>query len=231
MFLDNDFPRLLGAELYRPDSAFIAKYVVRPSVIHDFTKQPGDSVQLDRYAYWNEDASFTLEARERTDTQTIGTIDSRDIPKDKLIVTLKEYTGPASSQNPNQPSTFKIPLRTILTAQRKLWEYGVRAFHDSIGSMTLLRDFRKWEDRAYISKLLETNNTYNPLGVDDGGTYPQGPRQFDVRNDLLTVVEAMRTRNVPTFEDGNYACLCSPRFMKHLRQDDDFRKSLCGAAA
>ncbi|MGL4349299.1 MAG: hypothetical protein ACRCT2_01750 [Plesiomonas shigelloides] len=47
MFLDRDFPRLLGAELYRPDAAFIAKAIVRPTVVHDFVKQPGDSVQLD----------------------------------------------------------------------------------------------------------------------------------------------------------------------------------------
>ena len=43
-----------------------------------------------RYSYWNEDASFTLEARERSDTQTIGTANSRDIPKDKVIVTLRK---------------------------------------------------------------------------------------------------------------------------------------------
>lgn len=47
MFLDHDFPRILGAELFRPDSAFIAKYVVRPMVVHDFTKMPGETVQLD----------------------------------------------------------------------------------------------------------------------------------------------------------------------------------------
>lgn len=224
MFLDRDFPRLLGAELYRPDASYIAKYVTRPMVVHDFTKQPGESVQLDRYSFWNEDASFTLESRERTDTQTIGTMNSRDIPKDKVIVTLREYTGPASQTNPNDPSTFKIPMRTLLVAQRKLWEYGVRAFHDSIGSITLLRDFRKWEDRAYIQKLLESTNTYNPDGVADGGVYAQGPQKFDVKNDLLSIVERMRTRNVPVFEDGNYACLASPRFIKHLRQDPDFRE-------
>jgi hypothetical protein len=47
MFLDKDFPRLLGAELYRPDAAYIAKALVRPLVVHDFSKSPGDSVQLD----------------------------------------------------------------------------------------------------------------------------------------------------------------------------------------
>ena len=117
-----------------------------------------------------------------------------------------------------------------MTAQRALWNYGVRAFHDSIGSMTLLRDFRKWEDRAYITKLLESPNIYNPQDIPDGGVYPVGPQKITVKEDVLSIVEKMRTANVPVFEDGNYCCMASPRFIKHLRQDSDFRKQLCGAA-
>lgn len=138
-------------------------------------------------------------------------------------MTLKEYTGPSAAGNPNDPSTFKIPKRVLMTAQRQLWQYGIEAFHQSIGSMTLLRDFRKWEDRAYIQKFLESPNIYNPRGVADGGTYANGPVKFSVTDDLMTIVEGLRTRNVPVFEDGNYACIASPRFLKHLRQDPDFR--------
>lgn len=167
-----------------------------------------------------------MESRERGETETIGTLNSRDIPKDKIILQLKEYTGPSAGGNtPDQASTFKIAMKTIITAQRKLYETGnARAFHDSIGSMTLLRDFRCWEDRVYIQKLLESPNTYNPDEVPDGGVYPVGPQQFSVKRDLLTIVERLQTANAPTFEDGNYACLCSPRFWKHLRQDPDFRQ-------
>ena len=226
MFLDKDFPRLLGAELYRPDPAYFMKGIVRPVVAWDFMKAPGDSVQLDRYQYWNDINSFTLESRERGETETIGTLNSRDIPKDKVIMTLKEYTGPSAGGNtPDQASTFKIPVKTLMTAQRNLYDSGnARAFHDWIGSMTLLRDFRRWEDRVYIQKLLETPNTYNPSDVADGGVYPVGPQQFAIKRDLLTIVERLQKDNVPTFEDGNYACACSPRFWKHLRQDPDFRE-------
>lgn len=227
MFIDNDFPGLLGAELYRPDAQFIAKMVCRPIVIHDFNKQAGETVQLDRYNYWNEEESFTMEARERGETQTIGTLDSREIPKDKVIATLREFTGPNASGAgaASQASTFKIPVSRIMKAQRALWQYGVPAFHESIGSNTLFRDFRKWEDRCYIQRMLESPNKYNPRGVVDGGTYAQGPEQFSVVEDLLTVVEGLRMRHAPQFEDGNFACLASPRFMKHLRQDPDFRES------
>ena len=49
MFIDNDFPKLLGAELYRPHPAYIVEMATEPVVVHDFTKQPGQTVQLDRY--------------------------------------------------------------------------------------------------------------------------------------------------------------------------------------
>lgn len=69
---------------------------------------------------------------------------------------------------------------------------------------------------------MKSTNTYNPGGIPDGGTYANGPQKFDVIRDLETVVEQLTTRNVPRFEDGNYACVCSPRFLKHLRQDPKF---------
>ena len=38
MFIDNDFPKLLGAELYRPHPAYIVEMAAEPVVVHDFTK-------------------------------------------------------------------------------------------------------------------------------------------------------------------------------------------------
>jgi hypothetical protein len=70
------------------------------------SKQPGQTVQLDRYRFWGNPGS--KESRERTAEQTIGTANSRNIVKDKVLVTLREYTGPADPSDPTQPSTFKI---------------------------------------------------------------------------------------------------------------------------
>jgi hypothetical protein len=50
----------------------------------------------------------TKTQRERTQDQTIGTANSRSIVKDKVLVSLREYTGPADPNNANLPSTFKI---------------------------------------------------------------------------------------------------------------------------
>jgi hypothetical protein len=227
VWFDDDFPRILGAELLRPDAQFIAKFVCQPQVVWDATANRGKSVQLDRYDYW-EDDSYTKESRRRNPLQTIGTANSRDILKNKIIVTIDEYTGPSGGDpnNPNSPGNFKIPMEAIALAQRVLWQYNpqqIQQFHQSIGALTLFRDYRKWLDRVYINTLLESSFTYNPKGVDDGGTYASGPPKIDVKEDLLTIVEGMRTRNVPTFSDGYYYCLASPRFIKHLRQDSDFR--------
>ena len=227
MWIDDDFPRILGAELLRPDAQFIAKFVCQPQVVWDASATRGKSIQLDRYDYW-EDDSFTAESRRRNPLQTIGTANSRDILKNKIIVTVDEYTGPSGGNpnDPNAPGNFKIPMEAIALAQRVLWQYNpqqIQQFHQSIGALTLFRDYRKWQDRVYINTLLESPFTHNPKGVEDGGTYAAGPPRIDVKEDVLTIVEGMRTRNVPTFPDGYYYCLASPRFIKHLRQDPDFR--------
>lgn len=223
-FSDNDFPALLGAELYRPHPSYIAKAVTRPAVLHDFNAMPGASVQLDRYSFWGDNGSLTLAARRRGETETIGTGNSRNIPKRKINLVLEEYTGPAASDDPDAPANLTISQQQIMKARRMLYDRNIQGFHQSIGSLTLLDDYRRWEDRVYIEKLLETPNTMNPGAIPDGGTYASGPPAFDVKNDLLTVVERLERRNTPKFEDGNYAAIISPRFYKHLRQDPDFRE-------
>lgn len=47
VWIDSAFPTVLGAELYRPHPAYITEMAMEPTVIHDFSKQPSDTVQLD----------------------------------------------------------------------------------------------------------------------------------------------------------------------------------------
>jgi hypothetical protein len=211
-------------------------------VVHDFTRQPGQTVQLDRYKFWGTPG--TKDSRERISDQTIGTANSRNITKEKVLVVLKEYTGPADPSDPTQPSTFKIARETLITAQRMLLDTGnLNMFHQSIGSLTLLDDYRRWRDRVFIDELAkaEANGEastsqggyYFPTGVakDSSGRisyttaqYTANSQQFHVSTDLLNVVKDLRKRNVPTFSDGLYRCICDPTFMMHLRRDADFRE-------
>ena len=239
MWIDNDFPKLLGAELYRPHPAYIIEMAVEPVVVHDFSKQPGQTVQLDRYRFWGKPG--TKESRERTADQTLGSASARNIVKDKVLVTLREYTGPADSRDTTQPSTFKVARETLITAQRLLLDTGnLNVFHQSIGSLTLLDDYRRWRDRVFANELLkaeacgkssdEQGGYYLPGGKEKAdsdpiATYASGESaKFDVKTDLLEVVKDMRKRNVPTFADGYYRCIVDPTAMMHLRQNSDFRE-------
>lgn len=238
-FIDNDVPLILGAELFRPVPTYISKLITRPRVMYDHTKGPGDSVQLDRPAFWadkelssaNREQSLTKTARERSQTQTIGVGNARGFDKDKVIMTLREYTGPSAIDSPNTPATFQIPIQQLMTAQRKYWDYGAQAFHDSIGSANLLDDYRRWEDRVYINEMLKSTFVYNPGGFADGATVDIGSSTvYGSKVPKITVnfMEEVNTRMserlVPRFEDGNYWCLCSPRFLQDLRADKDFRE-------
>jgi hypothetical protein len=215
---------------------------VEPVVVHDFTRQPGQTVQLDRYKFWGTPG--TKDSRERIADQTIGTANSRNITKEKVLVVLKEYTGPADPGDPTQPSTFKIARETLITAQRMLLDTGnLNMFHQSIGSLTLLDDYRRWRDRVFIDELAKAEAN-GAASTTQGGYYFAGGKtkdssgriaytsaeyaaqvqQFQVRTDLLTVVKDLRKRNVPTYADGLYRCICDPTFMMHLRRDPDFRE-------
>jgi len=242
VFIDNDFPKILGAELYRPHPAYVAEMAVEPVVVHDFSRQPGQTVQLDRYKFWGSPG--TKDSRERIADQTIGTANSRNITKEKVLVVLKEYTGPADPGDTTQPSTFKIARETLVTAQRLLLDTGnLNMFHQSIGSLTLLDDYRRWRDRVFIDELAKAE-TNGAASSTQGGYFFAGGKtkdssgriaytsteygnqiqQFSVKTDLLTVVKDLRKRNVPTYADGLYRCLVDPTFMMHLRRDSDFRE-------
>lgn len=238
MWIDNDFPKILGAELYRPHPAYVVEMAVDPVVVHDFGAQPGQTVALDRYRYWGNPG--TKDSRERTADQTLGTASSRNIVKDKVNVTLKEYTGPADPSQADQPSTFKVARETLMTSQRLLLDTrNIAAFHQSIGSLTLLDDYRRWRDRVFADELFKAEANGKANSTQGGYFFPKNKTKtgttienyasgqsakFGVKDDLLDVIEGMRRRNVPTFPNGHYRCIASPTAMKHLRQDSDFRE-------
>jgi len=214
-----------------------------PVVVHDFTKQPGQTVQLDRYRFFGNPGTKT--SRERTQDQTIGTANSRSIVKDKVLVSLREYTGPADPNNTTLPSTFKIARETLMTAQRLLLDTGnLNMFHQSIGSLTLLDDYRRWRDRVFLDELFKAESRGQSSDTQGGFYYPNNKSKtssttltaytatefaserfkFNVKTDLLNVVKSLRKRNVPVFADGYYRCIADPSFMKDLRADQGFRE-------
>jgi hypothetical protein len=236
---DTDFPLILGVELTRPRPQYITRYVTQPQFVWDPSLTQGKQAQLDRYNYFGDSGDLTLESRRRSPTQIIGSANQRQITKDKVFVTIDEYTGPSAGDpnNPSNPGNLVLSEENIKLAQRFLYDPTafdspqlVYQFHQSIGSLTLLDDFQRWQDRSYVNTLLQSTFTYNPQGVDDGGTYASGPPKIDIRNDLNTIAEQMESRNVPKYDDGYYYGILSPRMLKHFRQDEDFRRIAASAS-
>ena len=101
---------------------------------------------------------------------------------------------------------------TLITAQRLLLDTkNLAVFHQSIGSLTLLDDYRRWRDRVFINELLkcealgESSDTqggyYNPNGLSDAELTTTGyvnneDCKFDVKDDLLGIVKSLRKRKV-----------------------------------
>lgn len=224
---------ILGMELLRPRPNYIARVVFEPQQVWDASAQPGKQVRLDRYGYFGADGSLTKDARRRLPDQLIGANNSRQLNKQELFISIDEYTGPGGGDinDPSKPGNVRISFENIMLQQRNLYDINVfqdptrrHQFHQSIGSETLLDDYQRWMDSVYINEAMQVNTRYNPSDVADGGTYASGPAKFTVNEDLETIVERLKTANVPTFSDGLYRCLAHPKFIKHLRQDTRFQQ-------
>ena len=236
---------IMGVELYRPRPQYIARYVIQPQIIHDWSMQPGSTVRMKRFGFWNDPGSYTLSSRQRDKSQVIGTGGGRGLPEEAVTITLQEFTGPSTgnSTNPNEPGVLKINMYDLKTMQRNLYDMSrADQFHQSIGSETLFEDYRRWKDSIYIGLALAANPAtsttgqvannvvggyYNPAGVANGGTYntATGAPRLDFTRDVLKVVSDMRSRLVPPFQSNFgdvYHGLASPGFMLQLQQDSRF---------
>lgn len=221
--------------LHSPRPQFIAKHIIRPHVVWDYTKLGGDVVQLDRYAWFHDSEpgreSYNKVARTREATQTLGIGGGRTIEKDREFFKLRETTGPANPEDPTQPGTLSVSIKNLMTAKQRLLDLGnLQMFNDSIGSSRLATDFLMWEDRVYILELLSTTQQYNPSGFADGATvdlnnHNSEPPRITVK-DLDEILVRLRSNpnNAIPFEDGNFGCMLSSRALSHLKRDPEFQK-------
>ncbi len=222
---------IIGTELIRPRPNYIARAVLAPKHVWDASAQPGKQVRLDRYGWFGDRGDLSKDARRRQPDQLIGANNSRQLNKTEIYLSIDEYTGPGGGDinDPSKPGNLRISKENILLQQKNIYDINAfrdpvfrHQFHQSIGSESLLDDYQRWQDRVLIDEAMNSATKYNPNDVADGGTYANGPVKFSVNNDLKTIVEILQTKNAPTFEDGLYRCLASPRFLKHLMQDASF---------
>lgn len=230
---------MLTIELDRPHPNYFIRWAVQPRWIADLSKQPGDTYQMSRYGLWGDTNDLTQASRRRLPEQLIGTDAQRIIPVTKSLITINEYTGPSAGdpQNPSKPGHLLLDRYTILTSQRYYWDLldfdpiAQPVFHESIGAITLLDDFRRWVDRVYLELLSQTPYKWNPGGqVQDGGTYDQGPPKISTDVDLNGIYESLASRNAKQFDDGLYYAIVSLRMLKHLQQDQRFNEMVLSSA-
>lgn len=227
----SDYPAVLTQELYRPSPNYVARWVTQPRFLQDSSLRPGQVYLADRFGFLGDQGDLTLEARTRAPDQILGTENTRQIPKTKIPIVMREVTGPGGGDpnNPNKPGNLRLAKQDLLFAQRQIWDMTQMEplvqpnFHNSVGAVTLLDDYRRTVDRFYLNLLNASPNKYNPQNIPDGGTYDAGPPKFSVA-DLNRIYERLYTSKAPTFDDGLYHALISPRMMLHLQEDVRFRE-------
>lgn len=228
-FSDQIVPNILGADLVRRRPAYVAEIAIQPTLVHEYGRGSGDVVEMNRQSYINT-VSMTKDARKIADNQRIGQPANTPSIKSLVRLVLEEYIGPVDGDGLGAPLT--VTLKTMLYGRRNMWERGVMAFHQSIGSETLSDDYQRFVDKAMmISELVKTSVTRNPGGVADGATTIASKISSA---DTLRITEQLTSFNVARFDDGFWHCLCDPRFLTHLQEDTnisgDYRAVLTGMA-
>lgn len=230
-----DYPAILTMMAYRPSPITNARWVCQPDFVQDTNLRPGEAYQMNRWGYLPEYGA-DIENLTRSDQQVIGTGGTRTIPNEKINFLLREITMPGGDpSNPSAPGNFRFSIPAMRKQQEMLWDQGQAnpllspQFHASIGSDTLLMNYRVTTDNFYIKALGNTPNKWNPRGVPDAGTYASGPPKITAA-DTDYILEWLYMNKCQPFDDGLYHWLMSPRQFNHLRQDDRFLKQLSSSA-
>lgn len=210
----------LSANLLRsPAPAYVFDQFVSKEI--DFTRTEGDTISLNRYPKLGDQGLEQIN-RELNEQQTVGTADPVNITAESITVMLKEYAGPYSTPA-QKVSPLGITEKTARRAQAKLIDTNdPESFFNSIGGMLLKDDLDRWHDRVLCRLFLTSPNSTNPANKANGSTLITDQiSTFD----LGTIKEKLQgsPRFTPTFNDGLYHAIVSPRMEKHLRMDDKFR--------
>lgn len=219
-------PDILGTQLATRTGNYQARRAVEPIMVHDFNASLGDTVQIDRYPTYGERGMSKLQ-RQRNPEQIIGTGASENVSKTSRQVTLQEFTGPSTPGG--QPACLHLTKKDMRYARQKLWqivngitgEEGIRQFHESIGSMILADDYARFDDRAIVEELSRCAFKYNPQAKPDAQVLNTDKCSTA---DLRIIEETLNTLNTPPYPDGFYRCLCSLRYLRHMREDPLFQQ-------
>lgn len=214
-------PPLLGSQLPRTQPQFVAAQAMQPVVVHDYNALRTKTVQLPRFKRWSSESSWTKTNRRRNKNQLIGTANSRGLTSSMITLDLFEMTGPNDEADVTLPAHLWITKEDMLFARANLMQYGVQAFHESIGSANLADDYQGYMDRIHILEAMNSTVKFNPSNKADASTLVTDKI---TSNDLDRIRYQLVSRNTRRFPDGYFHAILDEVMMMHLLQDADFKQ-------
>lgn len=179
------------------------------TVVSELGAVPGHTVRLNRPIF--QDTTYTEASRQIAGTD-ISTVPI-DVSAEQVPITLKKFVGPYDQTN-SRPAPFAIDAFDA--------QMAVAPLAAKIGAQ-LARDFDKFIDSVMVAKMNGGANTVRPDGFtadNDHATANMGTM------DVETLFKAQRTLedlHIPTFGNGQYACVLKPKQLQDLKTDPTFR--------
>lgn len=219
LLIEGSVPNIMGSVLPTLTGNYQARRQIQPVTSHDFSATRGKFVQLDRFKTLG-DRGLSKLARQRNKADIIGTRNSEALDKTTRVVELVEFTGPSTTDG--EASTLHLTREDMLYARNRLWDYGVSAFHEAIGSMVLADDYARMDDRLLVEEIMKCQYKFNPSLKLDNDVLATDKI---TRNDILRIREIMSNFNTQRFatqRGGRFKWLCSERQWRHLCEDERF---------
>jgi hypothetical protein len=175
----------------------------------DFAKTPGSTVRVNRPSYAN--TTYTAASRKLTTGQSISTTPIA-MQSEQTHLTLERYAGPYDSTNsrvaPIGIESFDANMGVFSTT--------------SMAGQLLRRDFHRFLD-AVMVELCNVGTSIYPEGMTaDNDATAAG--QFPVTvEQIYRMEQTMDEASLPTFPDGSRLLVLSPKQVKDLNFDPDFK--------
>lgn len=169
---------------------------------------PGKVILIDQPRFLG--GTFTEASRALTEATRI-TATPQAPTMGQVSVTIKEYAGPHDGTN-----VAPIGITDFLKR---------RSRHDLIEYLgTLLRrDRNRFIDTVIINLLLTTTNVTTPSATAEASLTAGMPMTEDV---LAAAFRSLSERSIPTFSNGMYMAVITPKHFQDLRADTKFRESV-----
>lgn len=184
------------------------------SIARDFAQvvseptTPGKVILVDQPRYLG--GTFTEVSRRLTEGTPVSAT-PQAATMGQVTVTIREYAGPHDGS-----AVAPIGITDFLKrrATHNLVEY--------IGTL-LRRDRNRWVDRVIIELLVSTTNVTTPGDVAEGSLVAGSKMTED---ELSEGLRKLQERSIPTFANGMYMMVISPKHFEDLRADTKFRESV-----